>query len=99
MPSSAASVSTFVVSWKEAADRNESVFSEALVIPRMISSAWACSPLAFLTSALIRANSWRSTNWPGRRSVSPFWSTRTFLSIWRTISSMCLSLMSTPWDL
>jgi hypothetical protein len=28
-----------VVSWKDAADRNESVFSEALVIPRMISSA------------------------------------------------------------
>ena len=52
LPSSAASVSTFVVSWKEAADRNESVFSEAFVMPRMISSYWAVSPLAFLTSAL-----------------------------------------------
>ena len=38
LPSSAASVSTFVVSWKEAADRNESVFSDAFVIPRMMSS-------------------------------------------------------------
>ena len=44
LPSSAASVSTLVVSWKEAADRNESVFSDAFVIPRMISSAWAASP-------------------------------------------------------
>ena len=50
MPSSAASVSTFVVSWKEAADRNESVFSEALVMPRMISSYCAVSP----PSSLIR---------------------------------------------
>ena len=38
LPSSAASVSTFVVSWKEAADRKESVASDALVMPRMISS-------------------------------------------------------------
>ena len=66
MPSSAASVSTFVVSWKEAADRKESVASEALVMPRMISSNWACSLLAFLSSAFVRAISWRSTNWPGR---------------------------------
>ena len=47
LPSSAASVSTLVVSWKEAAERNESVFSEALVIPRMISSYCAVSPLSF----------------------------------------------------
>jgi hypothetical protein len=40
-------VSTFVVSWNEAADRNESVLSEALVMPRMMSSNWAGSPLAF----------------------------------------------------
>ena len=47
LPSSAASVSTFVVSWKEAAERNESVFSDALVMPRMMSSNWAVS-LPFL---------------------------------------------------
>ncbi len=33
-----------VVSWKEAADRNESVLSDALVMPRMMSSNWAVSP-------------------------------------------------------
>jgi len=99
LPSSAASVSTFVVSWKEAADRNESVFSEALVMPRMMSSNWAVSPPPSLISSLTLWNSLRSTNWPGRNGVSPRWSTRMRLSIWRTISSMCLSLMSTPWDL
>ncbi len=50
LPSSAASVRTFVVSWKEAADRNESVFSEAFVMPRMISSYCAASPPLALTS-------------------------------------------------
>ena len=44
LPSSAASVSTFVVSWKEAAERNESVFSDAFVMPRMMSSNSAGSP-------------------------------------------------------
>ena len=34
----AASVSTFVVSWKEAAERKLSVASDALVIPRMTCS-------------------------------------------------------------
>ena len=37
----AASVSTLVVSWKEAAERNDSVASEALVIPRITGSARA----------------------------------------------------------
>ena len=31
------------------------------------------------------------------RLVEPFDSIRPFFSIWRAISSMCLSLMSTPW--
>ena len=35
LPSIAASVSTFVVSWKDAADRNDSVASDALVMPRI----------------------------------------------------------------
>ena len=100
LPSSAASVSTFVVSWKEAAERNESVVSEAFVIPRMIVLELGRLAARLRRPALhARANSKRSTNWPGQESVSPFWSTRTFFSIWRTISSMCLSLMSTPWDL
>ncbi len=36
LPLIAASVRTFVVSWKEAADRNEFVAREAFVIPRII---------------------------------------------------------------
>ena len=38
LPSSAASVRTLVVSWNEAADRNDSVASDALVIPRISGS-------------------------------------------------------------
>ncbi len=38
LPSIDASVSTFVVSWKEAAERNDSVASEAFVIPRISGS-------------------------------------------------------------
>ncbi len=57
MPSSAASVRTFVVSWKEAAERKESVLSDAFVMPRMISSACAGSPPASITAWLILAKS------------------------------------------
>ena len=99
MPSSAASVSTLVVSWKEAAERNDSVASDALVIPRITSSAFAGVPPSSLTSLLIRFRRWRSSSAPGSRVVEPFDSIRTFFIIWRTISSMCLSLMSTPWAL
>jgi len=55
LPSSAASVRTLVVSWKEAAERKDSVASEALVIPRMTSSPLAGVPpssLVFLLSRL-----------------------------------------------
>ena len=44
LPSIEASVSTFVVSWKEAAERNDSVASEALVMPRISGSNVAFSP-------------------------------------------------------
>ena len=56
LPSIAASVSTFVVSWKEAAERNDSVASEALVIPRISGSNVASSPF----SAFTRAFSYRN---------------------------------------
>ena len=49
LPSMAASVSTLVVSWKEAADRKLSVASEALVMPRMTCSASAGWPPSSLT--------------------------------------------------
>ena len=41
--------------------------------------------------AFSRSSTSLSTSWPGRRSVAPLFSMRTFFSICRTISSMCLS--------
>ena len=92
-------MSTLVVSWKEAAERKDSVASEALVIPRIVSSALAGVPPSSLTFLLSRLSLWRSSSAPGRSVVEPLESIRTFFIIWRTISSMCLSLMSTPWAL
>ena len=69
LPSIDASVSTFVVSWKDAAERNDSVASDAFVIPRISGSNVACSPFAFLTRAFSRSSTTLSTSWPGRRSV------------------------------
>ena len=99
MPSIAASVSTFVVSWNDAAERNDSVASDAFVIPRISGSNVACSFFAFLAASFARSSTTLSTSCPGSSSVSPADSTRTFFSICRTISSMCLSWMSTPCDL
>ncbi len=70
--------------------------SDALVMPRISGSYVAFSPLAF-TLRVLALEIALSTSWPGSRSVSPFDSTRTFFSICRTISSMCLSWISTPW--
>ena len=62
MPLMAASVSTLVVSWKEAADRKDSVAREALVIPssrrvqvgRRSSSPFSCfSPAAMRSSTAL----------------------------------------------
>src|SRR3712207_9464047 len=44
LPWMAASVSTFVVSWKEAADSHDSVASEALVMPMSTGRAEGGSP-------------------------------------------------------
>jgi len=43
LPSIAASVRTFVVSWKDAAERKDSVASDAFVIPRISGSYVASS--------------------------------------------------------
>ena len=53
MPSIDASVSTFVVSWKEAAERNDSVASDAFVIPRISGSNVACSFFAFFDARVL----------------------------------------------
>src|SRR5829696_8693483 len=81
LPSIEASVSTFVVSWNEAADRNDSVASDAFVIPRMSGSYDACSPFAFATLSFSRSSTTLSTSWPGSRAGSPLDSTRSFFSI------------------
>ena len=98
MPSIEASVSTFVVSWKEAAERKDSVASDAFVIPRISGSNVAASSF-FFSFAFSRSSFVLSASSPGSRDVSPASITRTFFSICRTISSMCLSWMSTPCDL
>ena len=49
-----------------------------------------------LNTAIIFLKSSTSTRVPGKNSVSPLFSIRTFLSICRTITSICLSEISTP---
>ena len=94
----AASVSTRVVSWNDAADSHESVASDALVMPmssgRPSAGRLPCWTRSRLTSAYLR----ESTRSPGRNGDSPCSATSTRRSIWRTISSMCLSWIDTPWS-
>ena len=103
----AASVSTLVVSWKEAADRKDSVASDALVMPssnRVQVGRSSSSPSSRFSPWAMRARtaaqasrySMISTVEPDSRVESPASSTRTLRIIWRTMTSMCLSLMSTP---
>src|SRR5581483_7786983 len=96
LPLTAASVSTRVVSWNEAAEMKLLVCSEALVMPSSTGLAVAGRLPAFSNARFFSLNSMRSTCSPLRKSVSPGSSTSTFCSIWRTITSMCLSLMVTP---
>jgi hypothetical protein len=98
MPEIAASVRTRVVSWKEAAARKLLVESEALVTPRSTGTAVAGSPPSAKTLALASSYSKRSTSSLGSIVVSPGESILTLRSIWRTITSRCLSLMFTPWE-
>ena len=81
LPRIAASVSTRVVSWKEAADKNEFVSSEAFVIPRRTGRDVAGTPPEITISLLASVKSEMSISVPGRRSVSPGSITRTLRSI------------------
>ena len=100
MPSIEASVSTFVVSWNDAAERNDSVASDAFVIPRISGSNVASSPFAFFTCDVLALEHDPVDELARAAGRSrPALSTRTFFSICRTISSMCLSWISTPCDL
>ena len=94
----AASVSTLVVSWKEAAESQEVVLRAALIRPSRTVCAVAGSPPSASAAALASSYSHCETISPGSRLVSPAESMRTFRIICRTITSMCLSLMSTPWE-
>src|SRR5581483_3686668 len=96
LPLIAASVSTLVVSWNDAAEMKLSVESDALVMPSSNGSAIAGSPPLSSTRAFSSSNRHFSTWSPTRKSVSPTSLIRTRRSIWRTITSMCLSLMRTP---
>ena len=68
-PLIAASVSTRVVSWKEAAARNDEVLSDALVTPSSTVSAVAGSPPSARTRLLISSNSNLSTSSNGSCSA------------------------------
>src|SRR2546428_280633 len=98
LPLTAASVRTRVVSWNDAAEMNERVCRLALVMPSR--TGWACAGFlpSATTAALTSSSSILSTCSPWIRSVSPGSSISTFCSICRTITSMCLSLMLTPWS-
>ena len=81
---------------EEAADKKELVAREAFVIPRSVCSAVAGSFPSARSLSFSSSNSRISMSAPGKYWLSPASSIRTFLSIWRTIISICLSLISTP---
>ena len=65
LPLMAASVRTFVVSWKDAADRKELVAREAFVIPSSTCLPSASSLPSFSRSSFVSSKSSVSTNVPG----------------------------------
>src|SRR5216117_3089863 len=95
-PRIAASVRTRVVSWNDAAEMNDCVVRLDLVMPRSNGSLVAGLPPFFTARSFTSRNVSLSTFSPSRNSVSPGSTTRTFCSIWRTITPMCLSLIFTP---
>ena len=96
-PESAAWVRTFVVSWNDAALMKDSLWSEALVMPSRRGSARAGLPPDSMTFRFFLRNRNLSMTAPGRRSVSPGSSTRTYRSICEMMISWCLSSIVTFW--
>ncbi len=96
-PSIAASVSTRVVSWNDAAESHESVASDAFVIP-MSSGRPSAGLLALLDEPPVVLGELAGVDLLARAGTAsrpaPTRSTRR--SIWRTITSMCLSWIDTP---
>src|SRR5207247_1770631 len=97
-PRIAASVSTRVVSWNDAAEMNDCVVKLAFVMPSSSGSRVEGLPPFLTARSLISLNTSLSTFSPSRNSVSAGSTTFTFCSIWRTITPMCLSLIFTPWS-
>src|SRR2546425_829714 len=95
-PRIAASVRTRVVSWNDAAEMNDCVVRLDLVMPSSNGSLVAGFPPFFTARSFTSRNVSLSTFSPSRNSVSPGSTTRTFCSLWRTITPMCLSLIFTP---
>ncbi len=97
-PSMAASVSTRVVSWNDAADSHDSVASDAFVMPISSGRPSAGRTPSSTMRRLVSRKTLESTRSPGRNPVAPGSCTPTRRVIWRTISSMCLSEIDTPWS-
>ena len=85
-----------MVSWKDAAEMKERVWSDALVMPSRTGTPTAGFFFSETMRSLISSISSRSTCSPVINSVSPPSVISTFCSICRTITSMCLSLINTP---
>ena len=87
LPSMAASVSTLVVSWKEAAERKLSTASEALVMPRMspLFSSSAGSPPSSIAALVLGLEHVPVDELAGQELGVPAVSIFTFFIIWRTI--------------
>ena len=85
-----------MVSWKEAADSHDSVASDAFVMPMSSGRPEAGAPPSDTMRRLSSSNRDRSTSSPGSSSESPESMIVTRLSIWRTMTSMCLSWIDTP---
>ena len=98
-PVTAASVKTRVVSWKDAAEINDSVAKEAFVIPSNNLLNFA-GVLPSAKSFLLTLTTSENSTWsPIIKSESPDSVTSTYRNICLRIHSMCLSLISTPCNL
>ncbi len=93
----AASVNTRAVSWNDAADNHDSVANDAFVIPINSARPDAGRPPSATTRRFSASNRDRSTNSPGNNSASEESMTVTRFNIYRTMTSMCLSWIVTPW--
>ena len=96
LPLIAASVKTFVVSWNDAPDKNESVSKAAFVIPKTSGLQTAGFLPSSKAALFFSVNSTTETFVPLIKSVSPESIIKTFLSICLTITSICLSEIPIP---